>query len=142
MRCLALQCPSAASMTRPVPRLHLRRGTAHIGTKMLYLPAPEPLVWIVPVTSILGRLPLLPVGDTGTIPLSMASKIRCKKLQCFPEGASDRTNASGSGSHLFYINTWAMVCQAGHQIIPYWLSDSWKIKHAVAVMTEDTVRVH
>ena len=31
---------------------------------------------------------------------------------------------------------------SGRQIIQYWLSDLWKIKHAVAVMTEDTVRVH
>ena len=86
------------------------RGTAHIGTKMLYLPAPEPRVWIVPVTSILGRLPLLSVG---TIPFSMASK----KLQCFPQGASDRTDGSGSGSKLFYINTWAMVWPSDHPVL-------------------------
>ena len=31
---------------------------------------------------------------------------------------------------------------SGQQIIPYWLSDVWKIKHSVAVMTADTVRIH
>ena len=31
---------------------------------------------------------------------------------------------------------------SGHQIIPYRLSDAWKIKHSVAVMTADTVRTH
>ena len=31
---------------------------------------------------------------------------------------------------------------SGHQIIPYWLSDAWKIKDSVAVMTADTVRIH
>jgi len=72
---------------------------------MLYVPEPEPLVWIVPVTSILGRLPLVPVGNTGTIPFSMASKQQAH----FPEGTCDRANAPGSGSKLFYINTWAMV---------------------------------
>jgi hypothetical protein len=89
------------------------RGTAHIGTKALYLPAPDPLVWIVPVTSILGSLPLVPVGDTGTIPFSMASK----QQSCFPEGTCDRANAPGSGSKLFYINTWAMVWPSDHPVV-------------------------
>ena len=31
---------------------------------------------------------------------------------------------------------------SGHQIIPYRLSDVWKIKHAVAVMTADTIRIN
>ena len=86
------------------------RGTAHIGTKMLYMPEPEPRVWIVPVTSILGRLPLVLVG---TIPFSMASK----QQECFPEGACDRANAPGSGSKLFYINTWAMVWPSDHPVL-------------------------
>ena len=31
---------------------------------------------------------------------------------------------------------------SGHQIILYWPSDAWKIKHSLAVMTADTVRLH
>ena len=80
---------------------------------MLYVPAPEPRVWIVPVTSILGRLPLVPVGDAGTIPFSMASH----KQQCFPGGTCDRADAPGSGSKLFYINTWAMVWPSDHPVL-------------------------
>jgi hypothetical protein len=89
------------------------RGTAHIGTKVLYMPAPEPRVWIVPVSSILGRLPLVPVGDTGTIPFSMASK----QQAYFPQGTCDQANAPGSGSKLFYINTWAMVWPSDHPVL-------------------------
>ena len=48
------------------------RSTAHIRTKMLYLPKPGPHVWVVPISSILGRLPLVPLGDIGTILRSMA----------------------------------------------------------------------
>ena len=84
---------------------------------MLYVPAaPEPRVWIVPVTSILGRLPLVPVGDAGTIPFSMASH----KQQCFPGGTCDRADAPGSGSKLFYINTWAMVWPSDHPVLAEW----------------------
>ena len=39
--------------------------TAHIGTKVPYLPNPDPHVWVVPISRILGRLPLMPLGDTG-----------------------------------------------------------------------------
>jgi hypothetical protein len=76
------------------------------------VPAPEPRVWIVPITSILERLPLIPVGDTGTIPFSMASK----QHAYFPEGTCDRATAPGSGSKLFYINTWAMVWPSDHPV--------------------------
>ncbi len=34
-----------------------------IGTKQLYPPEPRPVVYIIPITSILGNLPLLPAGD-------------------------------------------------------------------------------
>jgi len=80
-------------------------STGHIGTKQVYLPGPAPRVWIVPVASILGRLPLLPAGDTGTIPHSM----NMKHQSCFPQGTCDAVRSPGSGSLLFYINSWAMV---------------------------------
>ena len=30
---------------------------------------------VIPISSILGKLPLIPVGDTGTIPFSMRDKL-------------------------------------------------------------------
>jgi hypothetical protein len=74
-------------------------------TKLLYLPAPAPVVYIVPLSHILGRLPLLPAGDYGTIPRSMSHR----KDACFPRGICDRQGQPGSGSPLYYINTWAMT---------------------------------
>ena len=35
-------------------------STAQIGTKILYLPGPDPVVYVVPLSNILGRLPLVP----------------------------------------------------------------------------------
>ena len=85
-------------------------STAQIGTKMLYLPKPRPRVWIVPLSSLLGRLPLIPAGDTGTIPHSMHGMMD----RCYPGGECDKANQPGKGSTLFYINSWAMVFPSDH----------------------------
>jgi hypothetical protein len=56
-------CPGQAKMWWP--------STAQIGTKRMYLPSPEPVVYVVPLSHILGKLPLIPAGDHCTIPRSM-----------------------------------------------------------------------
>ncbi len=83
-------------------------STAQIGTKSMYLPYPEPVVYVVPLSHILGKLPLIPAGDHVTIPRSMHGR----KDMCYPLGVCDHQGPQGepgSGSPLFYINTWAMV---------------------------------
>jgi hypothetical protein len=60
------------------------------GTKQLYLPE-KPVVYIVPITSILGRLPLIPAGDHGTIPLAL----RGRKQELFPLGNATVTRTGG-----------------------------------------------
>jgi len=57
-------------MHRRVPSWWKEAGVS--GTKQLYEPE-KPVVYIVPITSILGRLPLIPAGDHGTIPAEAAS---------------------------------------------------------------------
>ena len=79
-------------------------STAQIGTKMLFLPT-APKVWVVPVSHILGRLALVPAGDSGTIPETM----RCREPGMYPGGRCDSAGEPGSGSKLFYINSWAMI---------------------------------
>ena len=34
------------------------------------------LLYVIPVSSILGRLPLFPLGETGTIPFEMLKELR------------------------------------------------------------------
>jgi hypothetical protein len=46
-------------------------STAQIGTKITYLPSSEPVVYVVSLSHILGKLPLIPAGDHCTIPQSM-----------------------------------------------------------------------
>ena len=91
-------------------------STAQIATKILYLPGPDPVVYVVPLSNILGRLPrpLVPAGNTGTIPYSM----RNRKEACYEYGICDRDGEPGSGSPLFCINSWAMIWPTDHAIDP------------------------
>ena len=86
------------------------REAGESGTKQLYQPEPKPVVYIVPATSILGRLPLIPVGDHGTIPAVM----RNRKKDLFEYGKCDDNGSPGTGSKLYYINSWAMCWQSDH----------------------------
>jgi hypothetical protein len=69
-------------------------STAKIGTKLLYMPGPDPIVYIVPLSHIICRLPLLPAGNFGTIPQSMLGR----KDTSFPRGICDREGQPGSDS--------------------------------------------
>ena len=43
-----------------------------VGSRVVYeLDYKKPILYVVPIQNILGKLPLVPVGDTGTIPHSM-----------------------------------------------------------------------
>ena len=73
------------------------RETGESGTKQLYQPEPKPVVYIVPITSILGRLPLIPVGDHSTIPAAMSNR----KRELFEYGKCDEVGHPGNGSKLY-----------------------------------------
>ena len=86
------------------------REAGESGTKKLYQPEPRPVVYVIPITSILGRLPLIPAGDHGTIPAAM----RHRKKDFFEYGKCDQSARPGSGSKLYYINSWAMCWPSDH----------------------------
>ena len=94
-------------MHRRVPSWWKEAGVS--GTKQLYQPE-KPVVYIVPITSILGRLPLIPAGDHGTIPAAL----RGSKRQLFPLGKCDEDGRPGTGSRLYYISSWAMCWPTYH----------------------------
>ena len=52
---------------------------------------------------IFGKLPVVPIGDTGTIPFAMRQNARD-----FVDAAFDTSEGSGDGSRWWYINTWAL----------------------------------
>ncbi len=50
------------------------------------------VLYVVPVSTILGRLPLVPVGSTGTIPFEMR-----RGSADFPGAACDKSKDAGDG---------------------------------------------
>jgi hypothetical protein len=65
----------------------------------------EPTDWfeVVPVTHILGKLPIFPDFSTRTIPHSMTGQ------PGFPKGKCDSHDGKQLGSKIFYINHFAMT---------------------------------
>jgi hypothetical protein len=86
------------------------REVAYAGTKLLYQPAPQPIVYIIPVTDmILGRPALVPYCEHGTIPYYWHNLARY-----YLQGEFDRQNSPGSRSVFYYINSWAMPWPSDH----------------------------
>ncbi len=77
---------------------------AYAGTKLLYQPTQEPIVYMIPVTDILGKLALVPYCETGTIPYDWPGLVLF-----YPRKVCDRKDKLGSGSKLYYINSLAMM---------------------------------
>ncbi len=57
------------------------------------------MFYVLPVESILGKLPVVPVGETGTIPYGMED---------FVGAAFDTREGAGDKGRWWYINTWAL----------------------------------
>ncbi len=69
------------------------------GTKQLYQ-LEKQVVYIVPITSILGRLTLIiPAWDQCTIPVAL----RGRKQELFPLGKCNEDGLQGTGSRLYYL---------------------------------------
>ncbi len=73
------------------------REAGESGTNTLYQPEPRPVIYVVPIASILGRLPLIPAGDHGTIPAAM----RHRKKELFEYGKCNESVRPGTGSQLY-----------------------------------------
>jgi hypothetical protein len=61
------------------------------------------VLYVVPVSSILGRLPLVPVGDTGMIPFQMRGE-----SADFQGASCDKTQGGRDGCRFWYVNSWAL----------------------------------
>ena len=64
----------------------------------------QQVLYVIPISSILGKLPLIPFGDTGTIPFSMRDELD------EVDGAScDSRPGEGDGCRMWYVNPWALT---------------------------------
>ena len=85
--------------------------------KMCYLiiiltVAQEPLVHVIPVESILGKLSLVQAGDTGTIPMETSARSQAEiedlRDKYDPGGYADTSPGEGDGCRLWHTNPWAL----------------------------------
>ncbi len=61
------------------------------------------VLYVIPASSILGRLPLVPVGNTGTIQYEMQ-----REAADFPGASCDKTKDCKEGCRWWYVNSWAL----------------------------------
>ncbi len=72
-----------------------------VGSRVLYeLDYKKPILYVIPIESILGKLPVVPVSDTRTIPHRLHTH--------FPGAPGDRRPGSGDGYRMWYVNSWAL----------------------------------
>ena len=72
-----------------------------VGARVVYeLDYKKPILNVVPIESILGKLPVVPVSDTGTIPHRMRN--------AFPGAPGNRRQGAGDGCRMWFVNLWAL----------------------------------
>ena len=72
-----------------------------IGSQIVYeLDHRKPVLYFIPIENILGKLPVVPVGDTGTISHHLHN--------LFPGAPGDRRQGSGDGCRMWFVNSWAL----------------------------------
>ena len=72
-----------------------------VGSRVVYeLDYKKPVLYVIPIQSILGKLPVVPVGDTGTVPHSMRN--------AFSGAPGDRRPGAGDGCRMWFVNSWAL----------------------------------
>jgi hypothetical protein len=62
----------------------------------------KPILYVVPIQRILGKLLVVPVGDTGTIPH------RIMMRNTFPGAPGDRRLGAGDGFRMWFVNSWTL----------------------------------
>ena len=81
------------------------RVPAHVNPHrriMIYAPKPKMRVYVIPMTNILGKLPVVPAGDTGTLSREYPP------AWFEDDGMRDPKGHPGGGSEVWYVNEWAM----------------------------------
>ena len=76
------------------------------GSRLICELLPEmEILYVIPISSILGKLPTVCAGDTGTIPYQYSG------TNCFSWNIARADSAQGSGndSPIYFVNSWAAL---------------------------------
>jgi hypothetical protein len=72
-----------------------------VGSRIIYeLDYRKAILYVAPIQSILGKLPVVPAGDTGTI--------RYHLRNVFPGAPGDRRQGACDGCRMWFVNSWAL----------------------------------
>jgi hypothetical protein len=72
-----------------------------VGSQIVYeLDHKKPVLCVIPIEHILGKLPVVPVGDTGTIPHHLRN--------VFQGAPGDRRPGAGDECKIWFVNSWAL----------------------------------
>jgi hypothetical protein len=75
-----------------------------VGSRVVYeLAYKKPILYVIPIQSILGKLPLVPVGDTSTIRTACATPFRA-----LPATGGRVQAMDGIGRRMWFVNSWAL----------------------------------
>ena len=70
---------------------------------MLYeLDPKKPILHVLPIENILGKMPVIPAGDTGTISFQLKGDF---EGSC---ACTDSQDDAGDGCQMWYVNSWAL----------------------------------
>jgi hypothetical protein len=88
------------------PLTPLQREHREASNILLFEPAPHHVMYSMPVADLLAKVPVVPAGDTGTIPPDAPFGLGAGRYG--DVGRSDRPDKPGTGSRLYFVNRWAM----------------------------------
>ena len=73
-----------------------------MGSQTVYeLDQRKSVLYVNPIHNTLEKLPVVPVGDTGTIPQHLSNT--------FPGEPGHSRPGAGDGCRMWYVNLWALV---------------------------------
>ena len=88
-----------------------------VGSRVVYeLDYKKPILYVVPIQNILGKLPLVPVGDTGTIPHSMRNAFSGAPGDHRPGAGDGCRSIAGCGSSTHGHWDGPVTCNKSHGI--------------------------
>jgi hypothetical protein len=61
----------------------------------------KPVLYVIMIQNILGKLPVVPVGDMGTIPHHLSNAFRLSQCTRRPQAGM------GDGCRIWFVNSWA-----------------------------------
>ncbi len=72
-----------------------------VGSQIVYeLDHKKPVLYVIPIEHILGKLPVVPVGETGTLLHHLRN--------VFQGAPGDRRPDAGDGCKMWFVNSWAL----------------------------------